>query len=61
MTEHIDRSLLVLDLTTAEVMQLCVMLRSVAATTRYPSERALAAKTEAQLLEAMAEDAEGEA
>lgn len=56
--EHLDRSLLVLDLTPGEVVQLCVMLRAVAATTRYPSERALATKAETQLLDALAEDTE---
>lgn len=60
---RVDRSLLVLDLTPGETVQLCVMLRRAAATSPHPSERDLAARVETQLIEALAEgcDADGDA
>lgn len=61
MTERIDASLLVLDLTTAQTAQLCVMLRRAASASPHQSERDLAALVETQLVEALAEDTEGDA
>ena len=59
--EIVDRSLLVLDLTPGEVVQLCVILRRAGASTPHAFERDLAVRVETQLVEALAEDTDGDA